>query len=1083
MAIKQHSFNLATPSELRSFAEERLGQKYLSTGLSALSITSSPEEMLRLVHELQVHQIELEMQQEELSHISNELEERLGMYTELYDFAPVGYLTLGRNSKILQANLTATKLLGVDRSGLLGMQFKQFVVPQDYRVIDTLLETVFSKKAPGNCDVELLLDASQHSSLFHDQSGCIIRIEAAVSDTEEACRVILSDITDQKRKETDIIESKKRFSQALEVASAAVWEWNLKTNELIWSDELWHLSGLKRSDEKPSFKLWEDSIHPDDRKLAIQSVSEAVKNETELDFEYRVYYPDGSVHWIMSRARPLYNEKGDVGRYIGTVIDITERKQTEEALKKQKEHFKTLFDNHTSIMLVIDPVTRNIIDANDAAAEFYGWSIEELQLMQAEQISISSFDNLLDDITKIRTSELNKIIRKHKRADGSIRDVEITINLIVIEKKELFYAVINDITERKQAEQALRESERMFRSITEQISEVVFVNNSIGEITYVSPVVEKITGYKPDELLGHFFSEYMAEEEIPRAIAMYTDAMSRQLTNQVLEFLYRKKNGSLFPAEIHSQYFNDNGSSGVIGLLRDISERKLIENQLVKLSTAVEQSPAVVVITDPLGNVEYVNPAFTELTGYSIEETKGKNPRILQSGLMSKSVYEELWKTILSGGIWRGEFHNKKKNGELFWETAVISAVIDKNGVITNLVAVKEDITGQKTYLAELIAAKEKAEESDRLKSAFLANISHEIRTPMNGILGFTELLKEPHLSGEEQAEFIDLIQQSGHRMLNLINDLIDISRIDAEETKVEISETPLNKLVHDIHAFFKLNALSKGLHLTYNKGLSDSESIINTDSGKLTQILINLVNNAIKFTMKGGIDFGYMKKDDHIEFYVIDTGIGIPVSMKEKVFDRFRQVDNTLTRGYEGAGLGLSITKAFVTMLGGTIRVNSIDGTGTTFSFALPYNPVNAPKGSSPALHDAKAPKTLPHLCILIVEDDEASTLLLNSYLKCEDFTILCAVNGWEAVVLVQHHPEINLVLMDIKMPIMNGFEATRLIKQQRPDLPVIAQSAFTSKEDKEKAKEAGCDAFIIKPIIKAELINLINELLGASF
>ena len=242
--------------------------------------------------------------------------------------------------------------------------------------------------------------------------------------------------------------------------------------------------------------------------------------------------------------------------------------------------------------------------------------------------------------------------------------------------------LIRDISDRKHAEQALRESERMFRSITEQISEVVFVNNSFGEITYVSPVVEKIAGYKPDELLGHAFFEYMAEEEVPRAIAIFTDAMKRQLTNQVLEFKYKKKDGSLIQAEIHSQYFNDNGSSGVIGLLRDISERKLFENQLVKLSTAVEQSPAVVVITDPLGNIEYVNPAFTVLTGYSIEETKGKNPRILQSGLTPESVFKDLWETILSGKIWRGEFQNKKKNDELFWETAVISAIIDKNGVV-----------------------------------------------------------------------------------------------------------------------------------------------------------------------------------------------------------------------------------------------------------------------------------------------------------------------------------------------------------------------------------------------------------------
>ena len=945
MDKKQKSNTPLSSSELRSLAEERLEEKQLSA-------MSSPLEMLKLVHELQIHQVELELQQEELVRTRLELEKSLAMYTEFYDFAPAGYLTLSQDSKIEQANLTATRLLGVDRSRLLGMHLKQFVVPEDYRVIDALLETVFSKRAPANCEVKLL------ASLFKPSTAHSVRtfrIEAAVSDATQACRIILSDITAQKVSEESLRKSERNF----------------------------------------------------------RSITEQMADEV-------------------------------------VVIDST------------------------GTLTYVSPVVEKLFGY--LPHEVISHPFTDYMLKQDIPEALQVFKNALHNNTTNHIFEV-----KLKRKDSSLFDGEIHLQYYQDQDQDIsgMIGLIRDISERRHAEQALRDSERMFRSITEQISEVVFVNNSIGEITYVSPIVEKITGYKPDELLGHAFFEYMSEEDIPRAIAIYTDAMKHQLTNQVLEFMYRKKDGSLFHAEIHSQYFNDNGSSGVIGLLRDISERKLFENQLVKLSTAVEQSPAVVVITDPLGNIEYVNPAFTELTGYSIEETKGQNPRILQSGLTPESVFKDLWETILSGGIWRGEFQNKKKNGELFWETAVISAIIDKNGVITNFIAVKEDITEQKTYLAELIAAKEKAEESDHLKSAFLANISHEIRTPMNGILGFSELLKEPHLSGEEMTEYIDLIQQSGHRMLHLINDLIDISRIDAEETNVEISETPLNKLLQDIHSFFKPNALSKGLRLTYTTGLSDSESLIKTDSGKLNQILINLVNNALKFTSKGGIDFGYTKKDGNLEFYVVDTGIGIPVDMKNKVFDRFRQVDNTLTRGYEGAGLGLSITKAFVTMLGGTIRVESIDGAGTTFSFTLPYNPVNAPNSSSPDLQDTKAPEILPHFCILIAEDDEVSTVLLKHNLKGENVTILCAVNGWEAVELVQHHPEINLVLMDIKMPVMNGFEATRLIKQQRPDLPVIAQSAFTSIGDKEKAKEAGCDSFITKPIRKSELLELIQDII----
>ncbi len=477
-----------------------------------------------------------------------------------------------------------------------------------------------------------------------------------------------------------------------------------------------------------------------------------------------------------------------------------------------------------------------------------------------------------------------------------------------------------------------------------------------------------------------------------------------------------------------------------------------------------------------------MNPAFSLLTGYSLEEVKGKNPRIFQSGMMPKDVYENLWKTILSGGTWQGEMQNKKKNGEFYWETAVISAIRNENDEITNFVAVKEDITEKKKLWSDLLAAKEKAEESDRLKSAFLANISHEIRTPMNGILGFSELLKEPQLSGKEQQEYIALIQQSGDRMLNLINDLIDISRIDAKEVALHITETSLNKIMHDLCAFFKPEAEKKGLRVNCSRGLSESESVIETDAQKLEQVLVNLIQNALKFTNEGHIDIGYARNGSMLEFFVADTGIGIPHEMTENVFDRFRQVDNSRTRLHEGAGLGLSISKGFVEMLGGKIWVEPADGGGSRFLFTIPYHPLGVGKKSkheesAQVVPDSSAPE--PGQTILIAEDDDISRLFLKNSLKMKNMTLLFAVNGQDAVELVERYPEIDLVLMDIKMPVMNGYDATRLIKEMRPGLPVIAQTAFTSAEERKKAGEAGCDAFITKPVKKNELLILMRALL----
>ena len=641
------------------------------------------------------------------------------------------------------------------------------------------------------------------------------------------------------------------------------------------------------------------------------------------------------------------------GYVLSMFDDISERKRSEETLKKSEERFRTLFENH-SVIILLDPDTGNIIDANHAAADFYGWSVEQLKQMHIQQITNVSSDEVMVNMDKIRASKQNQFLFRHRRADGSIREVEVFSNKIELEGKDILYAIIHDVT-----------------------------------------------------------------------------------------------------------------------------ERILAEHQLHKLSVVVEQSPAIVVITDPDGNIEYVNPMFVEVTGYSAEEARGQNPRILKSGLMSKKVYEELWQTILSGGVWSGELQNKKKNGEFYWDQAVISAIRNKENVITNFVAVKVDITEQKKIFAELTAAKEKAEESDRLKSAFLANISHEIRTPMNGILGFAQLLKEPHLTGEEETEYIDLIQKSGERMLNLINNLINISRIEAGETMLQESETPVNELMRDLYAFFKPEIDKKGLRLNLKTGLPDNDSVIETDSGKLIQILTNLIQNALKFTSSGEIDFGYNRSNSTLEFYVIDTGIGIASDMKEKIFDRFHQVDNTLTRTQEGSGLGLSISQAYVEMLGGTIRIESREGWGSEFYFTLPYRPTFLQQKPIPSPVNQKPIITAPFITILIAEDDAVSRLLLKKNLTDENINTLFAVNGKEAVEMVQQHQEINIVLMDIRMPVMNGFDTTRVIKELRPDLPVIVQTAFTSKDEKDKSHEAGCDGYITKPINKVELLELITLLL----
>ncbi|HKL37614.1 MAG TPA: transporter substrate-binding domain-containing protein [Bacteroidales bacterium] len=374
----------------------------------------------------------------------------------------------------------------------------------------------------------------------------------------------------------------------------------------------------------------------------------------------------------------------------------------------------------------------------------------------------------------------------------------------------------------------------------------------------------------------------------------------------------------------------------------------------------------------------------------------------------------------------------------------------------------------------ELGEAKEKAEESDKLKSAFLANMSHEIRTPMNGIMGFASLLEHPGLSGEKKEHYIELIRKSGERMLEIINNLMNIARIESGQEKIQQGDIVVNEMVDELYALFRQEAEKKGLSLVCHKPLEDNQSHIVTDRTKLTQVMTNLINNAIKYTREGKVGFGYQPREDGLRFYVSDTGIGVPQELQSKIFERFRQAELSHTREYEGAGLGLSISKAYIEMLGGTMSLDSTPGEGSTFYFTVPGSP--GPSARKKIKKEGTGPQGLPeHLTLLVAEDDETSYLLLSEMLSGNGLTILRARNGKEAVEMTRKNQDIDLVLMDIKMPVMDGYQATREIKEFRPALPVIAQTAYASKTDRKKSIHAGCDEYLSKPIQREVLRRLI--------
>jgi PAS domain S-box-containing protein len=504
---------------------------------------------------------------------------------------------------------------------------------------------------------------------------------------------------------------------------------------------------------------------------------------------------------------------------------------------------------------------------------------------------------------------------------------------------------------------------------------------------------------------------------------------------------------------------------------------KLSENRFRYL---IEKVPIPLSVVNKEGHFTFINEKFVQVLGYTAADL----PSVKEWWLKAypdeeyrKSVIAT-WEAAMqkaeqgNGDIEPLEYNVVCKNGSK--RIFEISGITLGNSVITTII----DHTERKHAEEELIKAKENAEESDRLKSAFLANMSHEIRTPMNGILGFTDLLKEPNLTGEEQQEYIDIIQKSGDRMLNIINDIISISKIESGMVEVSLSDTNVNEQIEYIYTFFKPECTQKGIALFHKNALPKEASIIKTDREKVYAILTNLVKNAIKFTNTGSIEFGYEKKGKYLEYFVKDTGTGISEEHREIIFERFRQSSESYTRNYEGAGLGLSISKAFAEMLGGKIWAESELGKGSTFYFTIPYitepEETNANKTVVPAL---ETDHHIKNLKILIAEDDKVSALFVTKAVQLFSKAVFKANTGVEAVDLCRSNPDIDLILMDINMPEMDGFEAARQIRKFNPNVTIIAQTAYALTGYKEKAIESGCNDYISKPINKEELMTLIEK------
>ncbi|WP_291105166.1 MULTISPECIES: PAS domain S-box protein [unclassified Flavobacterium] len=786
------------------------------------------------------------------------------------------------------------------------------------------------------------------------------------------------------------------------------------------------------------------------------------------------------------------------GYIEGTVLDITERKQAESKIKESEEKFRKVFEN--------SPMGKSLtsidgkLSVNDTFCEIVGYPKEELSQMNWREIShpgdMEATQNFISSMLSgaINNAQFHKrYIHKsgevvwadfatylQRDSNGEPQFFITSVSDITKQTEEELYQLNNELERRITERTAtLRKNKEQFKTMfTKAPLGIALIDSFTGKIKKANPIYARITGRTIREITATDWMSITHPDDIHLDIENMNLLNDGKIEGFRREKRYIHKNGDIVwinmtiaPLKIEKEY-----NPHHLCMIEDITERKKDEEALHVINSRnhaiLKAIPDLVFRINSDGVfLDYRTQESSDLY-VSPDKIIGQRVEDILPPDIASLITRRIHTLMESGEIQEFEYALPMPDGLRYFDARM--AISDTDEVII----IVRNITDRKKVENELIKAKERAEESDRLKSSFLANMSHEIRTPMNGILGFADLLKEPNLTGEQQQEYIQIIEKSGARMLNIINNIIDISKIEANLVEVNIKPSNINEQTAFIYTFFESQTEKKGINLICKNGLPDERAIINTDKEKVYAILTNLVRNAFKYCDEGGIEFGYNLKGKHLEFFVKDTGIGIPDNRQQAIFDRFIQADVTDTRAFQGAGLGLSISKAYVEILGGKIWVESEEGKGSTFYFTIPYNTESEEKNLvENVVPDDEANNYAKNLNILIAEDDKISRMLLTKTIKVFSKEIIEALDGVEALEACQNNPDIDLVMMDINMPNMDGHEATRQIRQFNKNVIIIAQTANAFDSDKKEAMESGCNDFISKPIMKNELLGLINK------
>ncbi len=799
----------------------------------------------------------------------------------------------------------------------------------------------------------------------------------------------------------------------------------------------------------------------------------------------------GKEYYISESGAPIRNNSGIITGMVVVFRDVTESFLMREKIKVNEANYHYLFEHNPHPMWVYDLETLKFLAVNDTALSNYGYTREEF--MKLSLLDIRPEDEKEKLIQNINTSTQpiqQSKYWKHKLKDGTLIYVDIHSHSFQFMGKEARLVIALDVTDRAKAEQELAESEERFYNLFEDspIPSSISVGTNLL-LTEVNKAWCDFFGYTKSEAVGHTLQELqiIGIDELHRHIEQYDQVN----TMPNMEVNVNTKSGDEKQAIIYFNQIRSGDNLYLIHRIVDVTKRIQAENKIrekdIQFRKLSANLPDMIYQITRRPDGSYYIPISSEgisnIYGCTPEDVRDNfDPiiRVLHPDDRTR-VLNDIEYSAAHLSHFTCEFRVKIPERPIQWIFTKASPEKLPDGSIT-WYGFNANITNRKNYEEMLLKAKEKAEESDRLKTAFLANMSHEIRTPMNGIMGFTELLREPEINVETKKNFIEIIHKSGKRMLDTLNDIIEMSQIEAGIVSVNTVPVDIESLISELADFYQREARQKNLILTFEKPKIRKSIILTTDESKITSVISNLIKNAIIYTRRGVIKVGILPHDESLTIFVSDTGIGIPANRQAAVFNRFEQADVSSTRAYEGSGLGLAITKNYVEMLGGKIRLVSVENEGSTFYVELPckFGDIN----EDAALDDEKIDEIIPDrnsmsgLKVLIAEDDDPSYTYLSVILKAARCEIFRCSTGTQALEFCRNHPETDIILMDIKMPGMDGYEATRRIREFNKQVVIIAQTGLALNDDREKALAAGCNDYIAKPINRKKLEELISAL-----